>query len=287
VRHISNLPCRQLPLFGSLKPVTTSLPRLHRNRTPPPDPSHHRPTTMRATPRLLTARLPAFSPTGIAGVLTHPHPRPALIALYNHTLAVLSKLPPHSVYRQSTEALTQRRLDAVSAVKPAGWNDYLATRRQNGLQGDVDIRDVAAYMRARLHDLVETTTSAGSAAYAGAEMRHWAGFPAPAGHDDRAPPEPDPAADPLDDADADDSEELEHLVRQRGTEIELEPQLSAEQVAEIEHRIGEGLLEQVIEEGWAELQCAEAMRDDRVWEPLAVVPEEGQWVGFERPAVGP
>ncbi|KAI5848812.1 ETC complex I subunit conserved region-domain-containing protein [Tricharina praecox] len=243
---------------------------------------------MRPTTRLLTARLPAFSPTGITGVLTHPHPRPALIALYNHTLSVLSSLPSHSVYRQSAENLTRARLEILKSVKPAGWNDYLATRRQNGLQGDVDITDVAVYMRAQLQTLVDRTTFSGNVAYAKQEMEHWRAFAVPESHDTRKLPQN--TADPLVKdllADAEHNEELQRLMRQEETEIDLEPQLTAEQVMEIEEKIGEGLLEEVIEEGWGELQCAETMRDDKVWEPLEVVPEEGQWVGFERQIATP
>ena len=60
---------------------------------------------MRASLRLLTARLPGFMPTGVTGTLTHPHPRPTLIALYNHTLSLLAQMPPHAIYRQSTTPL--------------------------------------------------------------------------------------------------------------------------------------------------------------------------------------
>lgn len=53
-------------------------------------------------------------PTGIAGLYQHPNPRPALIALYNHTLTLLNdKFPQLSVYRQSVEALTKSRLQIV------------------------------------------------------------------------------------------------------------------------------------------------------------------------------
>lgn len=53
-------------------------------------------------------------PTGITGLYQHPNPRPALIALYNHTLKVLdTKFPPESIYRQATETLTKNRLKIV------------------------------------------------------------------------------------------------------------------------------------------------------------------------------
>ena len=54
------------------------------------------------------------NPTGLAGIYQHPNPRPALIALYNHTLTVLDKkFPKESVYKQSVEALTRNRLKVV------------------------------------------------------------------------------------------------------------------------------------------------------------------------------
>jgi len=266
--------------------------RTHRDLSP--HPTHPTTTTppssptMRPSTRLLTARLPAFSPTGITGVLTHPHPRPALIALYNHTLNVLSSLPPHSVYRQSAENITKQRLQILNSVKPAGWDDYLATRRQNSLQGDVDIKDVAVYMRAQLRGLVDGSKFSGNAAYARQEMEHWRAFAEPESHGNRKLPEAAVDAEVVDLlADAEHNEELKRLMLQEETEVDLEPQLTAEQVMEIEEKLGEGLLEEVIEEGWGELQLAETMRDDRVWEPLEVVPGEGQWVGSERPSAGP
>lgn len=54
------------------------------------------------------------NPTGLTGLYEHPNPRPALIALYNHTLDSLSKdFPQHSVYRQATELFTKHRLAVV------------------------------------------------------------------------------------------------------------------------------------------------------------------------------
>jgi NADH dehydrogenase (ubiquinone) 1 alpha subcomplex subunit 5 len=53
-------------------------------------------------------------PTGLTGLYQHPNPRPALIALYNHTLTVLDKkFPKESVYKQSVEAMTKNRLKIV------------------------------------------------------------------------------------------------------------------------------------------------------------------------------
>lgn len=53
-------------------------------------------------------------PTGLTGLYQHPNPRPALVALYNHTLTVLDKkFPKESVYKQSVEAMTKNRLKIV------------------------------------------------------------------------------------------------------------------------------------------------------------------------------
>lgn len=55
-------------------------------------------------------------PTGLTGLYQHPNPRPALIALYNHTLDFLkTEFPANSVYRQSVEALTKNRLQIVES----------------------------------------------------------------------------------------------------------------------------------------------------------------------------
>ncbi|KAL7667274.1 Uncharacterized protein ABC855_g937 [[Candida] zeylanoides] len=56
------------------------------------------------------------NPTGLAGLYQHPNPRPALIALYSHTLKFLDeKFPKDSIYKQSVEALTKNRLAIVEA----------------------------------------------------------------------------------------------------------------------------------------------------------------------------
>lgn len=64
--------------------------------------------------------------------------------------------------------------------------------------------------------------------------------------------------------------------------LPVEPQLTAEQVSELEAKFGGGLIEEVIDQGWAELNLVGDMEDSKVWEELEVVPQEGQWVGFER-----
>lgn len=55
--------------------------------------------------------------TGITGLKVHPNPLPALIETYQATLARVSEIPPSSVYRQSVEAITQRKLSIVQDAK--------------------------------------------------------------------------------------------------------------------------------------------------------------------------
>lgn len=64
--------------------------------------------------------------------------------------------------------------------------------------------------------------------------------------------------------------------------LPVEPELSEEQIEELEVQFGSGLIEEVIDQGWAELRLVGDMEEARVWEPLEVLPEEGQWEGFER-----
>ena len=84
---------------------------------------------MRRTLRQLAAVKPARyleagTPTGLAGLLTHASPRSSLIYLYSSTLSKLSKFPESSLYRQSTEAVTNHRLNIVKSVLPEGIEKY-------------------------------------------------------------------------------------------------------------------------------------------------------------------
>lgn len=90
---------------------------------------------MRSTFRLLASVKPGRflepgNPTGLTGLFNHPAPRSTLIYLYSATLDKLKALPDTSVYRQSAEALTQRRLKIVEAVKAEGY-DAWAERARN------------------------------------------------------------------------------------------------------------------------------------------------------------
>lgn len=70
---------------------------------------------MRAALRLLAAS----SGTGLTGLLKNPNARWELITTYEGTLKALALLPKESVYRRSTESLTQQRLKIAKAAEDA------------------------------------------------------------------------------------------------------------------------------------------------------------------------
>lgn len=76
------------------------------------------------TVRPSTRFLKPGSPTGLTGLGTHPSPRSALLYLYNHTLEKLKQIPEHSLYRQSSEALTKHRLAIVEKYVPEGYEAW-------------------------------------------------------------------------------------------------------------------------------------------------------------------
>lgn len=90
---------------------------------------------MRSTSRLFAVVkserfLTPGNPTGLTGLLTHPAPRSQLIYLYSSTLDKLSKIPEHSVYRQSAEAITRQRLNIINGFKPPGYEEWAQRAKQ-------------------------------------------------------------------------------------------------------------------------------------------------------------
>ncbi|KAL2120498.1 hypothetical protein VTJ04DRAFT_4525 [Mycothermus thermophilus] len=243
---------------------------------------------MRATLRLFAAVRPAGArylepgaPTGLTGLYTHPSPRSTLLYLYKTTLDKLKQVPEHSVYRQSVEAVTKHRLALVEAVVPPGYNEW------------------AEKARKLLEQHPDKFSATGGTSVSGARalkvdrggdvfiVRH-------------VPPEED-MRDQEWDGEVDEGPELEgsrtleekqdlkHIFERtdiNDTEGDIpwepEPQLTADQVEELEEKIGAGLIEEVIQVAEGELKLVDVMLKSKPWEPLEEHPPEGQWTYFER-----
>ena len=90
---------------------------------------------MRHTLRLLADVKPgryleAGNPTGLTGLFTHPAPRTTLLYTYGATLDKLQSFPDHSVYRQSTEALTKHRMNIIQSIKPEGYDEWAVKAKE-------------------------------------------------------------------------------------------------------------------------------------------------------------
>lgn len=68
--------------------------------------------------------LEAGNPTGLTGLFNHPSPRSTLLYLYGSILDKLKAFPEHSVYRQSTEALTKYRMNIIESIKAEGYEEW-------------------------------------------------------------------------------------------------------------------------------------------------------------------
>ncbi|KAJ5485195.1 NADH-ubiquinone oxidoreductase 29.9 kDa subunit [Penicillium diatomitis] len=237
---------------------------------------------MRSTLRLLANVKPRylepFTPTGLTGLTTHPSPRPTLIYLYTTTLQKLSRFPESSAYRQSVEALTRHRLEIVESQKPPGFEQWLERVKKT--------------VGAEPERFAQLQRSDGTFAYVGSQEAN--GMDDPRGQEwdgEGAAIMPQgPARTPQEAA------ELEKIIEESSstaaktdadyykTEMtwENEPALEAEQVSQIEQKIGAGLIEEVIQVAEAELKLTDELYKAKVWEELEEKPVPGQWSYFER-----
>ncbi|PYH89146.1 hypothetical protein BO71DRAFT_488198 [Aspergillus ellipticus CBS 707.79] len=236
---------------------------------------------MRSTLRLLANIKPArylepLAPTGLAGLPTHPSPRPTLIFLYNSTLQKLKAFPESSAYRQSTETLTRHRLQIVESTKPPGFDAWLervkktvgaeperfaSLRRADGTYAATQRADGTDNPRGEEWDgeSIEAT-SEGPARTAEEEARWTQAI------EDASSTAPKVDADFY---------ELQ-------MKWENEPALEADQIAEIENKIGAGLIEEVIQVAEGELKVVDELYKTSAWEELSEKARPGQWSYFER-----
>ncbi|KAJ4300477.1 hypothetical protein N0V88_003152 [Collariella sp. IMI 366227] len=240
---------------------------------------------MRASARLFAAVRPAArylepgTPTGLTGLTTHASPRSTLLFLYTSTLDKLKVVPEHSVYRQSVEALTKHRMALVEACVPPGYNEWAVRARellkQHPEKFTVDSGTVSGAAAIKVER--------GGQAFV---VRH---IP---GEIDMRDQEWDGELDEgpeLEGSRTKEEREDQKLTFQRRdisdvdkVQWESEPQLTAEQISELETKIGAGLIEEVVQVAEGELKLVDIMIQSKAWEPLEEQPAEGQWVYFER-----
>ncbi|KAK2746645.1 hypothetical protein FQN57_002989 [Myotisia sp. PD_48] len=227
---------------------------------------------MRATLRLLASVKPRylepFTPTGLTGLSTHPSPRSTLIYLYTTTLNKLKAAPESSVYRKSVEALTRHRLNIVESTKPPGFDAWL-TRVKAAVAENPD-----KFKDALRPDGTYAAFQAPEDAEKGDE--EWGGEP----YD----PQQEGAYLSDTEMEARLAEAQAQLAKVDKPDIywEAEPALEAQQIAEIENKIGAGLIEEVIQVAEGEMNLVDDMVKDKVWEELVEKPKPGQWTYFDR-----
>ncbi|CAG7926034.1 unnamed protein product [Penicillium olsonii] len=236
---------------------------------------------MRSTLRLLANVKPRylepFAPTGLTGLFTHPSPRPTLIYLYSTTLQKLQAFPESSAYRQSVEALTRNRLQIVESQKPAGFEAWLERVRKT--------------VGAEPERFAKVKRTEGGFTHAAAQQKdgsdvvrgeEWDGEGPPVSSGGpRTPQEQAEWAQIMAEA-SETTEKAEHDFYHQEMKWESEPALNADQISEIEQKIGAGLVEEVIQVAEAELKLVDELAKAKVWEELEEKPQPGQWTYFAR-----
>lgn len=224
---------------------------------------------MRNTLRLLAAVKPgryleAGNPTGLTGLFTHPAPRSTLLYLYGATLDKLKAFPDHSVYRQSTEALTKHRMKIIESIKPEGYDEWAKKAAEKMEKYPEAFQPGGSYVHksAGGQDFVSPEDNE-------FEDQEWTSLEGTRSSEEKA------AEVAL----------LRKGRRQDYSKVvnwEPEPPLEASQISDAENQIGGGLIEEVIQVAEGELKLVETMAESQVWEELEEKPPQGQWDYFAR-----
>ncbi|KAL7895404.1 ETC complex I subunit conserved region domain-containing protein [Trichoderma sp. SZMC 28014] len=222
---------------------------------------------MRPTLRALANYLEPGTPTGLTGLWTHKTPRSTLLYLYSTTLNRLQSIPETSLYRQSVEATTKHRMSLVEKFTPPGYEEWAVKAkelmRKNPHQFEA-ASDRVDGSGARTFKFGNRIFVVGREHEAGdIRVEEWNGENELGRNGEVI----EPAAEHFND---------EKLV------WEDEPQLTADQVKELEQQLGAGLIEEVIEVAEGELQLIDTMEKAQVWDNLEEQPAQGQWTYFER-----
>ncbi|QKX60638.1 uncharacterized protein TRUGW13939_07784 [Talaromyces rugulosus] len=230
---------------------------------------------MRSALRLLANVKPARylepnTPIGLTGLTTHPSPRPTLIHVYRQTLEKLKTFPETSVYRKSTEALTRHRLQIIESTKPPGFDAWFERAKETVAKHPEHFKNLK-FAPDGTYTIAVEAESANSGA----------SFP---------PKTPEEVAKYEEEAAQFVKGELPEnpvfFKKVAQTEydpvLESEPALEAEQIAEIENKIGAGLIEEVVVVANDEFKLVDTLAESQVWEELEEKPSPGQWTYFER-----
>lgn len=196
------------------------------------------------------------APTGLAGLFVHSTPRSTLLYVYNNTLEKLKAFPEHSVYRQSTEALTKHRLSVIESVKPAGLEEW-QTRTQKLVDAHPE-----AFRK------IPISTPGGENSFNVVWKPEALQGMATAEWDDEYVPKKPFIEGPAGEEDKKDMDK--HLTRDLRAEnakiprIEPEPALTVDQISEIENKIQAGLLEEIIQVAEGENQLVDTLAKSQV-----------------------
>ncbi|KAK2044062.1 hypothetical protein LZ31DRAFT_304960 [Colletotrichum somersetense] len=239
---------------------------------------------MRRTFRLLAGVKPARylepgTPTGLTGLWTHNTPRSTLLFLYSTTLEKLKTFPESSLYRQSVEAITKHRLSLVEATEPPGFAEWEKKAAQIVKEKPEQFRLVSGRVDgsgARTVTLGNRTFVIGTQHEAkDIRVEEWDGEKDEGGTLEG----PRTEAERKDHQLLASRKDLNDIAK---VQWEPEPQLTADQISELENKIGAGLIEEVIQVAEGELKLVDVMKQAKVWEDLEEKPVEGQWTYFER-----
>lgn len=200
------------------------------------------------------------APTGITGLATAASPRSTLLYLYHSTLQKLAKFPAHSVYRQSTEALTKQRMAIVESTIPAGlaeWHQRIAPVVEANPKAFRVIPALTPATKGEFNivwkDAVIKPNKKGKFG-----QDEWDGekvgkpFPeGPGSIEEKRLLTRELSRNPAEEA---------RMV----PKIEAEPRLTAEQINEMESKIGAGLIEEVIQVAEGEAKLADVLLEAQV-----------------------
>ncbi|KAK7415617.1 hypothetical protein QQX98_005761 [Neonectria punicea] len=234
---------------------------------------------MRPTARVFARYLEAGTPTGLTGLWTHATPRSTLLYLYGTTLSKLQTMPETSMYRQSVEAVTKHRMALVEQMVPPGYNEWAVKAKELVSKNTAQFRVASGRLdgsEARTVKLGDKVFIVGRKHEAGdIRVEEWDG-------------EADEGAELEGIRTAEERKdqvlwaERKPLENHEQVEWDEEPQLTADQISELENKIGAGLIEEVIQVAEGELGLIDTMDKSKVWEDLEEKPVDGQWTYFDR-----